>query len=207
MKTKLLFFTLAILLLTISCKKEKDDSSYDPNYHEPTWQPAWTYDSVINPHLLQDFLFNKGTWWVYQDSLTAIIDTCIVDSVVSENYGSGQPPYIMHRYVYNIKTGDFPTGYLLHGNVIFASLTDAMDSVDSNGDFYMNDNVIFCPLYTIDTAVYTDVYKIFFRNPCGYIYIPDSGYYYMKAGIGIIKSEYYIDGQRSVYELVDYHIN
>jgi hypothetical protein len=63
--------------------------------------------------------------------------------------------------------------------------------------------------YSIDSTNYTGVYKLFYQNPTWYYFpeLPDSGYYYLKAGVGIIKDEYYRNGQKTVYELIDYHIN
>ena len=59
------------------------------------------------------------------------------------------------------------------------------------------------PTFQIDTTSYSNVKRFFVGN---YYNNPDSGYYYLKPGIGIIQSELYYSGQKRTYKLMRYHI-
>jgi hypothetical protein len=222
-------FLLNIILFTLilsSCKKEDDTPIYYPPNTNPNF---YEYDSIINPVLIQNFIFGKESYWIYKDSLSGIIDSCYVDSTIvnyhiSQEY-SGDPEAggvlteYHNKYIYNSKVSNFPSFYLLYSdNNIQMDLTYRemiMSYVDdiviawylNNTSFWLADEDTYYPSYSIDTTVYTDVYKLFYKNHWKTFSSVDSGYYYMKAGIGIIKNEYYINGQKSVYELMRYSIN
>jgi hypothetical protein len=218
MKTKLILF-ISIIVVTASCRKH-DDNNNNNNYPPPT---NYVYDTIINPYLLQNFLFNKGSYWIYRDSVSGQLDSCAVDTTITgmQYYQQSftHPAYTTeyrYKYTYNVRTGNFPAAYLILDNHIQKYLqypeTEYHDYnigifISSNNTFALNDNDTYFPAYMIDTISYSSVYKLFYENPWHIFSQEDSGYYYMKAGLGIIKSEYYINGQRSVYELVRYHIN
>jgi hypothetical protein len=222
MKTRIVVI-FCISLLTISCTKHDSDQNSNDNQQN---QIIYSYDTIIAPYLLQNFLFNKGTYWIYRDSITGVTDSCVVDSVMT-----GYQVYLIPhgyqgilanniesiiKYVFNKRTGNFPGAYIILNDGIQKYLqypgTQYFDYYigrfeDFNDTFYLDNNDTLFQNYSIDTTIYSEVYKFYYQNPW-HIYSPeDWGYYYMKAGIGIIKSEYYINGQRSVYELVRYHIN
>ncbi len=182
------------------------------------------YDTIINPKLIQNYLFNTGTYWIYKDSGTNVIDTCTVDSTKTGYQSYFQRPgnpggiayTVLFKYIQNVRKCQFPCKYVLFSNNIFMDKINSacsqifgLTNVDTSGSINLTVKDLFFANYSIGVNTYSNVYKLFYRNPCpdNYIDIPDSGYYYMKAGIGIIKSEYYINGQKSVYELEDYHIN
>jgi hypothetical protein len=199
----------------LSCKKQDAITERTQIHSIYTGVPR-IYDTIINPHLLQDYIFNKGTFWIYKDSITDILDTCLVDSVVIDYKDELCSAGFFHiKFAFNIKQSTFPCSYALSSNGIYLYSEDGFyynfyfDSVHNNGDFYLNNKDTLYNSYLIDTSTYTSVYKIFYKKPSSYYWpsFPDSGYYYMKVGIGIIKSEYYFNGQRSVYELMQYHIN
>jgi hypothetical protein len=195
------------LLVIISCKKKDDTINAHTIIHTNYPTLTWIYDTIINQHLKEDYLFNKGSYWIYKDSITDTIDTCMVDTVIFEqNYIFGINCVIIVKYATSHKNYKFFNDYYLMGNTFLLNPGNIMDSVQNNGVFYLNFKNTFYPFYSIDTMTYSDVYKLFYKN-CNYSYLPDSGYYYLKAGIGIIKSEYYKNGQKSVYELKQYHIN
>lgn len=218
LKIKILIF-LIFSIVICSCKKQqKDISAYKTIVHSSHISVPLHYDTIINPYLLQNYLFNKGSYWIYKDSITEILDTCTTDSIVkSVTVAYSSTTGFWHtKYASNIRHSIFPCGYILTNNKMYLYFEEmyspysmVLDSVQNNGLFYLTDKVKHFINYDIDTSHYADVYKIFYisNNPALIPKIPDSGYYYFKAGIGIIKAEYYLNGQKSVYELMKYHLN
>jgi len=214
MRTKIIIL-LSLLFLAGSCK-EKNEPPVNAQ-PEPEWVPPKFYDTIINIHLLHDYLFEPGTYWVYKDSITNIIDTAVVDSIKTYLHVDGNVGgcYFI-KCAANMKTSTFPCRYLLAGNSIYLFLDSyyysyyyKLATVQDNGIIYPDSTNIYYSTYTIDTMAFSDVYKVFYKPENNFWpnYFPDSGYYYFKAGIGIIKSEYYFDGQKSVYEILSYQIN
>jgi len=216
MKTKIVLIFL-ICLVTFSCKKEQEIVIDDNNNAQNPY-----YDTILSPYLIQNFLFNNGTYWIYKDSITNIFDTCKVDSTITGIQVYNQLPTVPHqggyivyfKYAQNIRKSNFPCGYAIFSKYLFMTkiINDErvfMFATSNNNDFQLSNRDEFFTNYTIDTTNYSNIYKFYYQNPSTTFWpgIPDSGYYYMKAGIGIIKSEYYNNGQKSVYELMDYHIN
>ncbi len=210
-----MFFCLAVM----SCKKQQTQS--DQYVHHS----CSTNDTVPNPQLIHDYLFNAGSFWIYKDSVSGAIDSCFVDSIVTGYQIYDDPPttpstgtcYHNDKYIGNKKTSLFPNEYYIVGSYmqrfpeypnhgpwspIFAFL------MGNNLDVQFRWKDTLMQNCTIGTLIYNNVYKLFYINELGMNHPQeDSGYYYMKAGIGIIKGEYYNGGQKSVFELVRYHIN
>ena len=80
---KIFILSLNILII-ISCKKTDEKIDAHTIIHVNSASLIKIYDTIINQHLVDDYLFNKGSFWIYQDSITQIIDTCIVDTVLIE---------------------------------------------------------------------------------------------------------------------------
>ena len=204
------FILLAALLLMIgSCKKKSIDEETTINHQVDI--PVLS-DTVISSHLLSDYLFNPGTFWVYRDSATGVTDTCVVDSVLFFN--GVTLTYVgvyYYKYARNLTNIDCPCNYFLTGDQVyliysypFHASNVLLDSVDINGNFYMINGCTFFPVYYIDTTSYLSVYKLFFELTA--TDLPDSGYCYLKAGIGVIRSETYKDGVKTVSDVIGYNI-
>jgi hypothetical protein len=205
------YFWIAFnLTLMISCGK--DNLDYPQTIIDHTVEPVIiTYDTIIHPQLLNNYLFNKGTYWVYQDSATNQQYTCTVDSTVYEYYYTYDTnSMLVTRYRYNQISLNLFSTYLLCGNSLYFYPGNRIATIQDNGEFYGSPTISFYPVYTIDTTTYFYVNKIFYKKGTDMIPgpdCPDSGYYYLKAGIGVIKSEAYKQGQKTVYELKEFHIN
>ncbi len=73
MKVRVIYFAL-ILIIAYSCSKPEETPSKGPNCSD-------TQTKYISPEIA-NFKFKKGTYWVYIDSISLMIDTMRVDSVL-----------------------------------------------------------------------------------------------------------------------------
>jgi hypothetical protein len=133
--------------------------------------------------------------------------------VFPDTPGAGSCPYYV-RYAYNNNSiSAYQYNYYLQGNNINIGATFGEGSIElaysKSNNLYppINKNETYYSNYYVDNTLYTDVMKFFtitnYGNGNSY---PDSGYYYLKEGIGIIRSDLYFWGEKRTYKLVHYHI-
>jgi hypothetical protein len=212
--TKILLCTFLSAALMCCHNKENDP---EPGT-DPTPTDQYTYYMTIDSTLIKDFLFNKGTYWVYKDSITNAIDSIFCsghkeDTIMySSGGGMGSASmYTYFKYAYNLVDPNLSRyRFLLQGNFIrtYSPSYEVKEIATIENKVLKGDNLSsFFPSISINGIVYTDVYKLHIASPklTGY----SSGYYYVKKGIGIIKVDLLTNEsvpKRQLYELLRYHI-
>lgn len=211
MKTIIILFTLSLLLSSCDKKNTTSNSTNNSNLCGPSDL------SAIDTFLLQNFLFNSGSYWVYLDSLNNTYDSCYLIAPVKKDttyilrptYPDEGPCTYYVRYAYNNKSiSKIQYDYFMQGNSIKIFAPFDIGSLELchtfSGTLSPPTNVteLIYPTLLIDTTSYSNVKK-FSLNTYGN---PDSVSYFLKYGIGIIKTELYYSGQKRTYNLVRYRI-
>jgi hypothetical protein len=225
MKALKWFIVLNLVVnLMIGCKTENTpnpSSTNSPtNQTQPPHDCAPTYYFDIDTFLIQNFLFNTGSYWFYYDSLNNTYDTCnmIQPEKSVFTYYEGSPGDVCQynwRFAFNSTNNmKLQYQYFLQSNNMrieapllapFGGMNGINLCSTNNGTIVVDSNTTFYPNYFVDTVSYSNVYRFRFQGN-GIPSTPDSGYYYLKYKVGIIKSELYFSGQKSTYKLIRYHI-
>ncbi len=215
---RIITFDFFIILL-FGCNK----ATTIPDNSSKSHPCAPTYTNTIDTFLLNSFLFNNGSYWIYLDSLSNSYDSSYLIEPLMPYLtfyegpftpGQGQCEYFI-KYAYNSTTvSKLQYEYYLQGNNIY--VLNQMQSwsngyfpdflcYSDNGVLVLGSNNFFYPSYQIDNTTYTNVYKYHFDNSFDQS-LPDSGYFYLKAHVGIIKTEFYYSGLKRTYKLIRSHI-
>ena len=188
---------------------------------EQTQNPSTSCGSTttfIDTFLIKNFLFNSGSYWVYQDSVNNSTDSCYnLGSIKQmETYYAVSCPGNNCAYNYrcgfnNITNYSSQYGYSIRSGMlnIFSHYAYAQVFLFGvqNDAIVTNNNVQLLSNYTINTLIFDSVYKCSFNSPAQYLYtLPDSGVVYLKPGVGLIRTDFYEAGQRSSYKLLRYNI-
>jgi hypothetical protein len=213
---------ICIFVFSISCKR-------DPAIIQPQTSNNSPFYGRTDSFLIRNFIFNPGSYWIYKDSVLNTIDSCYVinrimrDTILSfPSYSPSVGPITAYeRDYYNSKSiiANQYNYYISNNFIWFFNTFDiyAIELMyDSSNTFvatYYGKPII--STYTIGGVSYTNVYKCFFTTHSQYVppyppplsaNVPDSGYYYLKSGVGIIKTVFYFGWDKKVYSLLRYHI-
>jgi hypothetical protein len=169
----------------------------------------------LDTFLLKNFLFNPGSYWVYYDSLNNTYDSCYqVTQVKKDTTITIEHQYPDHgycdytiRYAYNNKSNSGGLfDYIIDSNCIniwspiynnyislCKSISDSLFPIGTSTEkFY--------PTFQIDSTLYTNVMRFTYPSY-------DSTFFYLKYGVGIVKTEMYSNNSKSTHKLVRHHIN
>lgn len=177
-----IIISFSLLAFFFSCKKTPEPETKGPNCSDT--QTKYISSEISN------FKFKKGTYWVYIDSISLIIDTVKVDTVMANGlYPYQYCPNNYHEY-YSFK------------------LNEKLMPGQSDYDFYLLDETslkinpreekaigIYYSHYTkIDSMfIYDRYYKSVVQSsntPCS-----DCVIFYMNTSFGFLKKERYSNGQ------------
>jgi hypothetical protein len=213
----LLLFSSVILLLV--CCKDKDEIQPQQENPHTTTNCGKTEFNEIDNSLMQQFLLKPGTYWIYKDSVNNAIDSCFCyggetqKASITIGGGMGVAPCV-YTYLYAKNSISLPDSFQYtyyiqdkylrvsapfgFSSVFLGSNTSGILTGDSLSKFY--------PTITINVVSYSDVYKLHFASNSGKF---RAGYFYLKPGVGIIKTDLYTSDFPAVHkvnELVRYHI-
>jgi hypothetical protein len=204
---------IGLLCLCLGCRRDQPVPPANPS----AGQRVFT-DYSIDTFLIQNFLFKAGSYWVYKDSASGRIDSCYCygfrkqtgtyaqgPSVPGQGYtyynyrfawdSTNKPPYTDSTFQYN---------YWLQGNYIhygcpYGDCTILLCS-SSSGSLQPMSGYQFYPSLTLNSLVFTNVYKYYFFEHCATL----SGYIYLKPGVGVVRSQLLTTGK--TWNLIRYHI-
>ena len=189
-----------------------------------TQQPCQEqYMYSIDTFLIENFLFKTGSYWVYLDSLNNTYDSSYsivrvkMDSTFytfSDTPGIGSCPYLV-RYAYNNNSiSRYQYNFYLQGDNFNLGTPFGEGSIvlttSKNGLLYpsFGNNKTNYSTYYINNIPYTYVMEFSMKTNYGDgISYPDSGHYFLKEGVGIIRTDLFFWGKKRTYKLVHYHIN
>jgi hypothetical protein len=208
----LLFFIASVLV----CCKHKDET--EP-HHDPSTLCQEMEFNEIDTSLIRQFLFKSGTYWIYKDSVSNGIDSCYCYGGITRSEtimfggGMGVPPCYLHYAYANNSTNlqdSFRYAYYIQAKYIRIVSPFAFGAValcsNNSGNLTGDSLSLFYPTITINAVKYNNVYKFHFQTSSSKF---NEGYFYMKPGLGIVKTELYeLYPVRTahVHELVRYHI-
>lgn len=220
LKTLLSFVFPVMVSVSFTSCQDKQEEPEPISPVRPIKNCGNTEFHEIDATLMKQFLFNPGSYWIYQDSITGSIDSCYnyTSKLRSGSFmagptspGKGPCYYYYTCALDSINQPQFsPYMYYIQGKYI--RIVDpfgpaAVGICSNNSGTLAGDNLSsFLSSVTIHNVSYTDVYRFhFYTNYWTY----KEGYYYLKPGIGILKIELITRDsvpQRKVYELVRYKV-
>lgn len=104
---------MTVIVIT-SCKKETGDNGHGSGCH----------DICISPEI-SNFKFKKGTYWVYIDSVSLLIDTMRVDSVLFNGMTDAPQCYkTLDYYCFQVNNGSPKNKYSLQTNKLMLNQLD-----------------------------------------------------------------------------------
>ena len=176
---------LAIVIILVgffSCQKQENSHERGPNCSD-------TQTKYISPEI-SNFKFKKGTYWVYIDSVSLVIDTVKVDSIfVNGLYPYKYCPSNYHEY-YSFQVNEkLIPGSSNYDNYLLDETAMKVNPTTENahGIYYTN-------YAKIDSLfIYDRYYKSIVKNtntPCS-----DCVVFYMNTMYGFLKKERYSNGQ------------
>ncbi len=157
-----------LMLLFQSCKK-KDETAY------------------INPELKKHFNFQKGSYWIYRDSLTGDIDTLMVSGTATSitERDPGRSIFLIERQRSDLwfrKFQPFLTGYLeLTDNSILYVFPSKKYGFGTGIESFSDPTRL--QSYTLNGIFFDSVVKI----------QPDSNVFYVRKDIGLVKMRFVLD--------------
>lgn len=138
--------TLLILIsITVSCKKCKDPVEPEPNVCEVNGE---IFDSEKGIQQMKDYMyFEVGTWWVYEEEITGVLDTITVYFSIDDIDNNGFHWFQCYTYssqtTYNYKyeyhesfTGGCAVNSSCRCQKVQRSKTQPGDFVGANRDFF-----------------------------------------------------------------------
>lgn len=200
------FIILALtILMFLGCEKKSTTPTNNcPSINFPD----------LDTFLLKKFLFNPGSYWIYFDSLNNSYDSCYQIAQIKKDttitITHPDPNYMncnyTFRYAYNNRSNSGGLfDYIIDSNCIniwapnsnnYVSLCKSIsDSLIPFG----NGTEKFYTTFLIDSTVFTNVMRFSFDWD-------DSTFFYLKYGIGIIKTEMYLGNSKNTHKLVRCHI-
>jgi hypothetical protein len=207
----ILLSSLLILVLCFCRKKEEDNPQ--PVYGSCNCE---RYFTAIDTFLIRNFLFDTGSYWVYQDSVANTEDSSYNNGPV-KNYGVYFHGSIQcmcgdhYRYCYNNTTGASPAykytirdSTLMQYNVWGSCQIGLIGS--QNNALVTGSTVSFVGNFTSGNLNFDSVYKCKLVPTCTDAPEPDSGYVYLRTRVGIIRSDTWRGGVHSVYKLMRYQV-
>ncbi|MBC7863797.1 MAG: hypothetical protein IAF38_12555 [Bacteroidia bacterium] len=170
-------------------------------------------ENDLDPYLVNHFLFNAGSYWIYHDSVQNTNDSiyCNGKSFPHSEWSAPCGPGSGSGLI-SYTHGTSGNGYYIHKNMIVANNTNYTTFVPfalSNGSSLIQSNtVVLIPSCTIYGTNYSNVYRCFYKYPSEQSSMgwPDSVYFYFKQDVGLMRSEIYDSTQKKVRDIVSYHI-
>ena len=207
----ILSFLLPAILLC--CKKDQAP----PNQSSSTsCNCAGSYHPNIDTFLIKNFIFNSGTYWVFQDSVNNISDSVYSSGKTSNvgGYWNGGPScscYWSARYCMNNNSNSVNHyNYYVVGNSLkqYYSYGPGEEVLinSQNNALLTSSRVNFIGNYTLGSLSFDSVYMCKFVPTINSWAEPDSGDVYLRARVGLIRQEIYEAGVLSVYNLLRYNI-
>ncbi len=203
MKKQLVFISISFLVVAFSicsCKKEEDNSPTSPgaNFYHPH-----TYYTYLDTGIIH-YKFQLGSYWVYQNDSTALLDSIVVDSAyaffVDYGVGSFNSDYYKAE-TYEMKMHDFSTSQYYREDLIFNCIKRNPFSVASGQAIYIPNSTIGSgsggmeiiakfPSMTINSSNFNfiDEVKITAANQ-SQAEFPHDTYLFYTPSIGLIKKE------------------
>jgi hypothetical protein len=219
MNIKNLFLFSLLILLVVGCRHKEDAVPQEnPNLIKGCDQ---VNHFEIDNSLMEQFLFKQGTYWIYKDSVDNTIDSCFsfgtkINSGMQQISGGMGSPVCFANYHYAIDSTNQHQAdsaqyiYYIQDKYIrivspFGFAAVAL-CVNNSGNLTGDNLSVFYPTITINAVAYNNVYKFHFKTQYGNY---REGYFYMKPGVGIIKTDLWTTDFPAVHkvnELVKYHI-
>ena len=103
---KKFFILISIAFLLGSCKKDEQQAqTYPPGHGVPNITGPFDF----TPAILKPYKFKKGSYWVYQNDSTGILDSIVAihDTLLDNTYGISSSNYFSFTAYYSIDYYDY----------------------------------------------------------------------------------------------------